>query len=366
MKITICPYDSYDFAGREAWLADCAGKGLFIRWYLGPVFFMEQGEPKTLRFHIEPPVQTDDFQKQQEQTELFRQSGWEELCTFDGGLTVYCTADPAAIDPYTDDESRSMALEPLDISLRKYSKRRNLIWGILAAALLIVFTALGLFKALPTVLFSVPLSCTVWLIWSLVREIRSARRISRLRKALNEGRRPPVEKPLHPAAEVTYLALSALSTVCILLLLFGPGPGAFVPELPDLREIEAQEIQLKRESGDKNAFSIFAPIQYSEWQTASVPTERGTRGVSTLRMNYCLIIPALSEQIARAWLQLYDHELAASAAELEQYDIDMLLWAKKDDVTLLACANGGQLAVYYYYGEADLMEHLNVLTAPVR
>ena len=224
---------------------------------------------------------------------------------------------------------------------------------------------------LPLLVISFPLTFTVWIVWTLVREFKTQRRIARLRKSLNAGVTPPTEKRIKPAAEMGYIILNYFVAVIVLLLYLGPDARAFAPELPALTAIDAAPILAERSQGESQGFSIMAPIRYSEFQQTEehkYEKFKGSyyQGLSSLYTDYYyLTIPALGEMVARAEMHSSGEELAKNTAQIETYDFDMMLWGQEGDKTVAAFQKGHHLVIYRYRGEADLKEHMELLAEPV-
>ena len=108
----ILPVSPCDIRGLEAWLEEQANAGLFPVSIGSWAVFTTDGVPGT-RFRLEP-YDRGRTAPTEEQQELYRRAGWSyALNVAPAGCWLFYTADPAAVELYSDHESRGLSLERL-------------------------------------------------------------------------------------------------------------------------------------------------------------------------------------------------------------------------------------------------------------
>ena len=109
----ILPVSPCDIRGLEAWLEEQANVGLFPVSIGSWAVFTTDGVPGT-RFRLEP-YDRGRTAPTEEQQELYRRAGWSyALNVAPAGCWLFYTADPAAVELYSDHESRGLSLERLE------------------------------------------------------------------------------------------------------------------------------------------------------------------------------------------------------------------------------------------------------------
>ena len=109
----ILPVYPCDIRGLEAWLEEQANAGLFPVSIGSWAVFTTDGVPGT-RFRLEP-YDRGRTAPTEEQQELYRRAGWSyALNVAPAGCWLFYTADPAAVELYSDHESRGLSLERLE------------------------------------------------------------------------------------------------------------------------------------------------------------------------------------------------------------------------------------------------------------
>ena len=113
----ILPVSPCDIRGLEAWLEEQANAGLFPVSIGSWAVFTTDGVPGT-RFRLEP-YDRGRTAPTEEQQELYRRAGWSyALNVAPAGCWLFYTADPAAVELYSDHESRGLSLERLERAAR--------------------------------------------------------------------------------------------------------------------------------------------------------------------------------------------------------------------------------------------------------
>lgn len=87
-----CWHSPYDLSATERWLEAQAQKGLLLRRWDTPVVFDRVGEPRQVHYRLEPICPA--LPRTQEQDDLYRQSGWQEVCTIGREFRVWSSTLP--------------------------------------------------------------------------------------------------------------------------------------------------------------------------------------------------------------------------------------------------------------------------------
>lgn len=109
-KTVLCPYYRQEFDRVEGWCEEMERRGLRLVRFKGPFAVLERGEPRETRYRFcaAEVGMDEDFERERQKYADF---GWELLdyTTMRAGYSgEYClarTADPAAVEMYTDKES---------------------------------------------------------------------------------------------------------------------------------------------------------------------------------------------------------------------------------------------------------------------
>lgn len=109
-KTVLCPYHRWECDRVEGWCEEMERRGLRLVWFNGRFAVLEQGEPRETRYRFcaAEAGMDEDFERERIKYADF---GWELLryTTLSAGNSgEYClarTADPAAVEMYTDKES---------------------------------------------------------------------------------------------------------------------------------------------------------------------------------------------------------------------------------------------------------------------
>lgn len=91
------PGSLYDLYGVEQWLTQLAREGLRLEKFssYGSIGVFEQGEPKRIRYHVEPDFST--YRDAEDEDSLGE--GWNFVCKVSGVFLVYETEDPWTAKP---------------------------------------------------------------------------------------------------------------------------------------------------------------------------------------------------------------------------------------------------------------------------
>src|SRR5699024_7664485 len=100
----LTPVQYYDVAGAESWLADMARRGLHLKKFRPLYCTFEQGEPREVRYRLEPHQRRLDDDLPQGMLELYEEFGWEYVDETNRSILIFRTADPSAPEPHSDPE----------------------------------------------------------------------------------------------------------------------------------------------------------------------------------------------------------------------------------------------------------------------
>lgn len=382
------PVSPCDIRGLEAWLEEQANAGLFPVSIGSWAVFTTDGVPGT-RFRLEP-YDRGRTAPTEEQQELYRRAGWSyALNVAPAGCWLFYTADPAAVELYSDHESRGLSLERLERAARR-AWQRSLLLGVVLAAVsvwLLLFWSGGMAArgGLPLVwlrvfdpTFLVLLPCQGM---AFGRSCRNARLLRRACQALRLGMDMPPSA--EPSGRIVWENVIFLAAVFLLaLLLAGQWMERRGVPLEDFRQpyVELQELEstpvvlFDPSSGhDSRAYrehSLLAPAWYSITQQARSPENGASCYAPQLEaMYFRLLLPSMARSVAQAQMEQYRLvNLSWSYETLEHPGLDFVLLAREPEGLwqMAALGRGGQVAVYLYCGQEQLRDHLDLLSSWVR
>ena len=239
----ILPVSPCDIRGLEAWLEEQANAGLFPVSIGSWAVFTADGVPGT-RFRLEPYDQGRTAPTE-EQRELYRRAGWSyALNVAPAGCWLFYTADPAAVELYSDHESRGLSLERLEQAARR-AWQRSLLLGVVLAAVsvwLLLFWSGGMAArgGLPLVWLRVfdPTFLVLLLCQGAAfgRSCRNAGLLRRACQALRQGMDMPPSAG--PSGRIVWENVISLAAVFLLaLLLAGQWMERRSDPLEDFRQL---------------------------------------------------------------------------------------------------------------------------------
>ena len=160
------PYLDCELSAQEGWLEELSREGLSVRYRFGPLALCDRGEPRPgRRFRIEPARTWASASDPPARalTDLYQEAGWTYLRRLPNELgELFYTDDPEAPEPYTDPETKALALEGL---------RRHFwgsLWKIWSSTFSRGCTSLSCSPSSPLEypLPSPPLCCaSIWPLW---------------------------------------------------------------------------------------------------------------------------------------------------------------------------------------------------------
>ena len=320
----ILPVSPCDIRGLEAWLEERANAGLFPVSIGSWAVFTTDGVPGT-RFRLEP-YDRGRTAPTEEQQELYRRAGWSyALSVAPAGCWLFYTADPAAVELYSDHESRGLSLERLERAARR-AWRSSLLLGVVLAAVsvwLLLFWSGGMAArgGLPLVWLRVfdPTFLVLLLCQGVAfgRSCRNARLLRRACQALRLGMDlPPSAGPSRRIVWENVISLAALFLLA--LLLAGQWMERRGVPLEDFRQpyVELQELEstpvvlFDPSSGhDSRAYrehSLLVPAWYSVTQQARSPENGANSYAPQLEaMYFRLLLPSMARSVAQAQMEQY-------------------------------------------------------------
>lgn len=395
------PLSTSDISGMERWLEEQANSGLFPISIGSWATFTTNGVPGT-RFRLEPYGKCGN-EPTEEQMTLYRNAGWEYAFAIGSVYFLFYTTNPAAIELYSDNESRGLSLERLEKAAQRAQRRKIIIYAVLvAAAIWVLFFFKSKFDVQPNNLAHWPLTLLrlfnpVFLIF-IVGQIfvsrkndRDLKMLRRSCKALKEGMTPPPSPG--PSKKIVFEnVMSIVLIVPLMILLLGQWLNWFSPykdvPLNDFKcpYIEIQAIEntpvyqwndLFEDPPFRNSqgvyyanveYSLLAPVWYSVTQEAYSP-QNGTRGnvfskdPENAANRYSpelditcfkLPIPSLARPVAEAQMDKYRLvNLRWSYDYIEFPDLDFVIIADEPDGIwqMAALGKGGKVAVFRYGGK---------------
>ena len=133
MRLT--PVSLYDVPAQQAWLEDQAAQGRFLEDYAGVLASFTTGEPKSVRYRLEPLTRREK-EPAPDRRALYRELGWDYVTTIGGAFHIWRCDDPELPELDTDAVVRAGAYDRLRRQLRWANGTVALILLALAALVL--------------------------------------------------------------------------------------------------------------------------------------------------------------------------------------------------------------------------------------
>ena len=184
----LTPVQYYDVAGAESWLAHMARRGLHLKKFRPLYCTFERGEPREVRYRLEPHLRRLDDDLPQGMLELYEEFGWEYVDEANRSILIFRTEDPGAPEPHSDPELQARGWQRLYKSARN-SFVSNIVFRLVLTAFcgyLLLGTGLPVYAFLTT---SLPLLLLmeIWLLCHLFSDFRDVNTLSALVRALKAG-----------------------------------------------------------------------------------------------------------------------------------------------------------------------------------
>lgn len=372
------PVAPYDGPGMERWLERLAAQGLFPGRIGDGFCWLRKGEPKARRYRLAPMGGRKDPDLEVRR-DLYHEAGWDYAGTW-SVFHLFYAEDPAAPEPYSDEESRLAALDSLDRALKSSHIRVAIVHGL--ALLLLLWAIVLCPELLPMLLLmELPTAALVWVIWADVHGVLGRRKLRSLRETLAQGGTPVPDKP-QPRRNAAFAVLGTLALLTViagLLVQRGIFPQAEVPGLPSVTAIETTyPCQVDVKDTQSLGFTLFVPYRVrTEEDGISGYRPPEDRRLSTLNGYYHpgldsvtlrVTLPFLTETVARAQREMDRiQNLTWREERLNCPGADFaILWESGEQFQMLALGKGGKAVVYRYHGAEDLRDHLEPLMGPIR
>lgn len=401
----IIPVSLYDIPGLEAWLEEQAREGLFpVR--LGRWASFRTGAVPGTRFRLEPWGDRGT-EPAPEQLELYQAQGWKYAFPIGRSYFLFYTEDPEAIDLYTDYQSRGMSLERAERRLRRL---RVIQYLLLALAALLVLaaacSALLYWSGYRPALLSLMAAANPFVVLALGADFilaafqrRDLRTLRATCRALSMGLPPPPSpgpsRRMRRANGLS-LVLAALIVVCLGCHIYfqwedGVPLDRFSRPYVTFADLEEPSlVSYETLTGRPGAFdgnqdrardlpSLLAPVWYEVHLQGFSPEPGDEAGYSpdpeggkyryhaTLEQTRIrTLIPSHARTAALAYLDQYP-SLEGYWREVDYPGLDFAVVADRADDTwqLAALGKGRDAAVFFYSGQANLADHLDVLAEMV-
>lgn len=230
----IAPISNYDVAAHQAWLEDEAAKGNILTEHNGFYANFKKGEPKTVRYRMEPKMRKGEEFPDLEKREVYGALGWKHI-TSNANFHVWCCEDPTAPELNTDPQVQAAAYEWL---WRQLKIGTSICCAILALPLVLVliFTLLTEDYGVKMVRDSKPMweGAVVWTtilfaVWQMIYWWRS---LGNFLRTLKAGIEMPHRRPYQKSRVLTVIALVVYIMFLIVqaVNLFEPNSRRFEPE----------------------------------------------------------------------------------------------------------------------------------------
>lgn len=221
-RLPPCPF--YDMASVECWLEDMAGKGLHLDgpsgFFAGLGTFTE-GEPAPVRYRLEavtkkPTIWDDREAPTDAALDLAEEFGWEYVCRW-REFDIYRTSDPLAPELNTDPAIQAQGVKAVEKRLRS-AVHMAFYWALL-------YPLLNMRGTVLTLTIHCGLGLMLWITGLIALHIGKAFYrawfLSRIRKALQQGERPPRPEDLDARRKRHFLSklLSPLAWVGLLTVI---------------------------------------------------------------------------------------------------------------------------------------------------
>ncbi len=386
--IKLIPVGLSDIPALEHWFEEMASKGLHLEDCLQWIAYFKPGPPAQVRYRLEP---IDKFQvsptPEQEQLELYKESGWHYVNTVWRCYYAFVADDPSAPELHTDPKIQSMTLTRL-INRTSASTLRFFFSSFLPAVFYLfslsvfpVFWAAALYLRPTLFVLSVFLAPIPFFV--LLHRLIGLRRLQR---QLEQGIAPEYKpgKPWFPLLFKVHLALSL-----VVFLLWGWGyinnwekDGKLEELVPfpllTLQQVEQDENLKLEPMHHVKAMHVtigsFVEHTWYDLAPESYTVHQINYDVGDLKIEWFdLLIPSTAQPITQDLFILktapeyQDKRFSTTwtVTPISHSDTDLILSAAKEDGWLVCAAKGDKVVLVEYTGTQNISSCLDSLVAMV-
>lgn len=382
------PVDLYDIQGMEGWLEKLAAEqGLFLQKF-GPFkAHFSPGAPRPVRYRMEP-----SDPKSLEKTDYYRECGWALIAPLNRHFDIYRSDDPQSEDLHTDPVAQSYTLDRLTTTLKRSALMLLLCLGAMVAIVWVFFFGGQgpVLKLVSNNNIIFPLLLAMECL-SIGEFLASMRNVLRVRKQLREGIALAPNPRYHRTGQVQWVVMP-LITIPFLFIAWSPLFLHWESELLaedrpypilSLAELEeAPDYQLTPfyypgyEGLDRDNYVQYrwGPMAsyYEVSQEGTIPSRTDPEGDEynpSLDIDwYDLTIPALASPLLD---DLVDYHTVRNyfpdEYTTQEYTLpgfDRFVIARDDRYgghARVFAAAGDRVVYLNYFGEADLLQHADLV-----
>lgn len=347
----LAPISNYDVAAHQAWLEDEAAKGNILCSHSGFYACFEKGEPKAVRYRMEPKMRKGEDFPDIDRKEVYASLGWDYV-TSNANFHIWCCEDPAAPELNTDPQVQAEAYG----YLCRQQKLANWVCSVILAIpllLLLVFHLSTEDYGIRMAQDSTPIwdTAIVWgmLLFATMQLIWWQMSLRRFLRTLKAGVPAPQRRSYGVSRVMAAVALTMYLVFLVsrIVVLFEPNSRRFEPAdsydrpvphvvLPDAEEVKA--------------------IYWKNWQTKEQwwTIQNLENGRLAEAHYYDFYFQSRAKRMARDLAELDDMTLLTGA------EIDGAWWIRneKKGYECLVVWDGTRVMEVTYSGTAELTDYL--------
>ncbi|SHH73810.1 Protein of unknown function [Sporobacter termitidis DSM 10068] len=382
------PVNKYDIPGMESWLEDMAARGLFLKGFTLGFGDFKKGAPKQVRYRLELAGKEKDG-PDAEIYQLYRDSGWRYITTFQKRFHIFMAEDSAARELHTDPVVQSYTLDKLTRELVVSSAISAVMMAALLAALIYVIISGSFVRNV--ILNATAANLLALLFWLFVdaRSLTWAIQVYRLRKRLRSGLPIAHRKNYRRGAAAQYaeialwgIAAAALISGWVLQANMGLNHSYRLPELqkegiPIVALSSIEQGRTTAEGGNQygsgwKEYSLLVPVQYviSQYGFTETAGQTGGNGMPQVSMTAYYYRPAFAF-LAKPLFDALAGEGRGTGAEADRRTLDTphldgAVYTKREEaqggqMQRLVAYQGSQVILVLYQGDADLSGKLDIV-----
>ena len=387
----LTPVQYYDVAGAESWLAHMARRGLHLKKFRPLYCTFEQGEPREVRYRLEPHLRRLDDDLPQGMLELYEEFGWEYVDETNRSILIFRTEDPGAPEPHSDPELQARGWQRLYKSARN-SFVSNIVFLLVLTAFcgyLLLGTGLPVYAFLTTSL-PILLLMEIWFLCHLFSDFRDVSALSALVRALKAGM-PMEHRGSYPRKRPWAAAGFLIPAALLVLLVVGnyiyPLTGGGMKNLGEFDAFPLLSLAELEGEGFRPDSFVAGGVDYANFfrrersvlcpnQWEVVQSGEGLSSGLWVRLEihrYDPLLPFLTAPLAREllddamkldediwWATPEGEDATWAVTEYPGLGLDYLAVARRagSAFQIAAAAGNGRALVVQYTGRGDLAEHL--------